>query len=86
MENILPIKNVFLTDYGWIEGHLFIYKTTNYKETANIFTGEHIKLLMPMVVGDDKIEYIFDFKVKSVSRFLLPNSNNYYNHDLNKKK
>lgn len=86
MENIVPTRNVYMTDYGWVEGKLFIYKTYNYKETVNTFTGKHVKLLIPIVVGNDTIEYIFDFKVKSVTRFSIPNYNNYYYYDQKKKK
>lgn len=86
IENIVPTRNVYMTDYGWVEGKLFIYKTYNYKETVNTFTGKHVKLLIPIVVGNDTIEYIFDFKVKSVTRFSIPNYNNYYYYDQKKKK
>jgi hypothetical protein len=77
IENIVPTRNVYFTDYGWVEGKLFIYKTNDYKETVNDFTGKHIKILIPIVVDNDTIEYIFDFKVKSVKKFTNTEYNTY---------
>ena len=77
IENIVPTRNVYFTDYGWVEGKLFIYITKDYKETINDFTGKHIKILIPIVVNNDTIEYIFDFEVKSVTKFAIPEYSTY---------
>ncbi len=73
IENIVPTNNVYMTDHTWVEGKLFIYVTYNYKETVNTFTGKHVKLLIPIVTGNEMIEYIFDFKIRSVTKFSIPN-------------
>jgi hypothetical protein len=85
IESIVPTRYVYITDYGWVEGKLFVYKTYDLKETINYYTGKHVKLLIPIVVSEDTIEYIFDFKVKSVTKFKIPDYNSYYYYDLKKK-
>lgn len=85
IENIVPTRNVYFSDSGWVEGQLFIYKTYDFKETATSYTGEHVKLLIPIVTNEETIEYIFDFKVNSVNKFKIPDYNNYYYYDLKKK-
>jgi len=68
IEYIVPTENIYFGSYGWIEGRLFIYHIDYLKKLIDNYTGKNIKLLIPIVIGDKKIEYIFNFKVKYVSK------------------
>lgn len=72
-ESILPTRNVLLGDYVWVKGQLFIYHIKYLKDLIKNHTGKHIKLLIPIVLGEEKIEYLFDFRVKYVSKIKTKN-------------
>lgn len=72
-EVVIPTGNVYYAD-GWNESYLLIYNVQNNKDFDVIkrnYIGKSVKVLLPILIREEKIEYLFNFTIQSVTKFTV---------------
>ena len=65
---LLPTDNIYYSEYyGWQSHRLFRYYNSNTEAQLSTDIGKTVRIIFPIVIQDVVNEYIFEFKIDSIS-------------------
>ena len=65
---LLPTNNIYYSEYiGWQSKRLFPYYNTNAEAQLSTDIGKTVRIIFPIVIQDIVNEYVFEFKIDSIS-------------------
>jgi hypothetical protein len=65
---LLPTDNIYYSEYiGWQSKRLFPYYNTNAEAQLSTDIGKTVRIIFPIVIQDIVNEYVFEFKIDSIS-------------------
>lgn len=67
LEPIIPVDNIYFNN-GWKEQYLLVYRTEDQKQLNNYFE-KPVQIYLPIYVGEEKVEYIFNFTISEITPF-----------------
>jgi hypothetical protein len=67
LEPIIPVDNIYFNN-GWKEQYLLVYRTEDQKQLNNFFE-KPVQIYLPIYVGEEKVEYIFNFTISEITPF-----------------